>query len=49
MVEGEKDQVEDLIGRLKEGSPMARVEDVDVDWEDYKGEFTDFRITWSGI
>lgn len=48
-VEGEKDQIEDLIGRLKEGPPMATVEDVDVDWKDYKGEFTDFRITWSGI
>ncbi|MBS3818833.1 acylphosphatase [bacterium] len=49
VVEGEKEQIEDLIGRLREGPPMARVENVDVDWENYKGEFTDFRITWTGI
>ncbi len=47
MVEGDQKAIEGLITRLGEGPPLSHVEDVDVDWEDYKGEFDDFNITWA--
>lgn len=47
LAEGDKDRIENLISRLKEGPPMAHVENVEVDWEEYRGEFIDFRITWA--
>jgi acylphosphatase len=48
LAEGDKEKVDELIARLQEGPPLARVENVDVEWEDYKGEFKDFRVTYSG-
>jgi acylphosphatase len=45
LVEGEKDSIENLERKLKKGPPLSRVEDVRTVWEDYKGEFLDFRIT----
>jgi len=42
--EGEREKIEELIARLKEGPPLAQVETVDVAWEDFHGEFRDFRI-----
>ncbi len=45
LVEGEKKRIENLAGRLKEGPPLSRVENVQTEWEEYKGEFADFRIT----
>jgi acylphosphatase len=47
LAEGDKDKIEALIARLREGPPMAYVENVEVNWKEYKGEFTDFRITWA--
>lgn len=47
LAEGDKAQIGNLIERLREGPPMAHVEKVDVSWEEYKEEFTDFRITWA--
>ncbi len=44
LAEGDRGRIESLIGRLEQGPPLAMVEDVDVDWEDYRGEFADFRI-----
>lgn len=46
LVEGEKEDIESLEGELKNGPPLSRVENVQTEWEDYKGEFSDFRITW---
>jgi acylphosphatase len=46
VAEGEKDSIQKLLERLKRGPAFARVEKVDVDWEDYKGEFRDFRILY---
>jgi len=45
--EGEKGSVDSLIEFCKEGPPSAKVKDLDVTWEDYKGEFNDFRIRYS--
>lgn len=46
VVEGKKEQIEALIARVREGPPMANVTDTLVSWEDFQGEFDDFRITW---
>jgi len=47
MVEGERDIINNLINRLEEGPPLSHVEEVKVSWEDYQGEFDEFRITWA--
>jgi acylphosphatase len=44
LVEGEKEDIQNLERRLKEGPPLSRVEDLHTEWEDYTGEFFDFRI-----
>jgi acylphosphatase len=46
LVEGEKEIIQDLERKLKKGPPLSRVENVHTEWEDYIGEFFDFRITW---
>jgi len=33
-----------LLEKLKEGPPLARVENMEASWEDYKAEFNDFTI-----
>ena len=43
--EGEKPQVEAAIKWCHEGSPMAKVSSVDVEWGTYRGEFSGFDIT----
>jgi acylphosphatase len=42
--EGEKPKLEKLVGYLKSGPPAAKVDDVQVDWVEYSGEFSDFKI-----
>lgn len=46
VMEGEKEKIEGLIAELKRGPPMADVTNVEFNWEDFKGEFDGFRITW---
>jgi acylphosphatase len=47
LAEGDKEDIEKLAARLQEGPPLAHVDNVEVEWEDYKGDFKDFRITYS--
>jgi len=49
LVEGDKESIRDLINKLNQGPPLARVEKIDVNWEDYKGEFKYFQITYSNL
>ncbi len=42
--EGEKEDVEEMIKFCRKGPPLAKVKDVKVSWEEYKGEFEDFKI-----
>lgn len=49
LAEGDKEKIDELINRLKQGPPMAQVENVDVEWEDYTGEFTNFRVTYTDV
>jgi acylphosphatase len=44
--EGERRQLNELLGQLKVGPPGARVERVEVEWTDYSGQFSDFSIRY---
>jgi len=44
--EGEKDKVDRLVEFCRRGPLGARVTQVEVAWEDYKGEFRDFRVRY---
>ena len=45
VAEGEEDDVKDFLSWAHSGPSTARVDDVDVRWGSYTGEYTDFRIT----
>lgn len=42
IAEGEESAVNNFIGWCRIGPPRARVDSVDVRWEEYKNEFDDF-------
>jgi acylphosphatase len=42
--EGHKEDVEKLVEFCRKGPSGARVAGVDVQWQEYVGEFTDFKI-----
>lgn len=44
--EGERNKVEEMIKWCHRGPSGARVSNVSVDWEEYKGEFRDFDILY---
>jgi acylphosphatase len=44
--EGEKEKVEKILEWVKSGPPLARVENVEIRFEDFKGEFDDFEIRY---
>lgn len=44
--EGEEEKVKEMIDFCHEGSRAASVEDVEVSWEEYEGEFSDFGIRY---
>jgi acylphosphatase len=44
--EGEKERLEKLIQYLYRGPLGARIEKVEVNWEDYKGEFSNFKLNF---
>jgi len=44
--EGEEKAVQKMISWCYKGPPAAIIEDVEVKWEDYKGEFTSFSIRY---
>jgi acylphosphatase len=47
VAEGEKPGLEQLLDRLRIGPPSARVEGLEVHWEEPRDEFSDFRIVHS--
>jgi acylphosphatase len=47
--EGEREDVEKLIEFCRKGPPGARVTKIDVQWEEYTGEFKSFKIRRSVI
>ncbi|RLE60332.1 MAG: acylphosphatase [Thermoprotei archaeon] len=46
VLEGPEEAVKKVIEWAHRGPPLARVEKVEVKWEEYKGEFKDFNIRW---
>jgi len=47
VAEGEKADVEALIDKMKSGPPRARIESMDVRWEEFSAEFQEFRVAWT--
>lgn len=46
LAEGNREDLDRFLARLKEGPRLALVEDFDVTWEEFADEFQDFRITF---
>ena len=45
MAEGDEDAIKEIISWAQHGPSAARVDQCDVRWRSYSGEFADFRIT----
>lgn len=48
LAEGDRPNIDRFLERLKDGPRLAQVDDFEVDWSDYTGEFPAFLITFSG-
>ncbi len=46
LVEGDKEKIDRLIEWCREGPPYSKVTDVITEWKDYRGEFSDFTISY---
>lgn len=46
IVEGPRNDIEAFLGLIERGPRAARVENVELAWQDYAGSFKDFRILW---
>ncbi len=46
MAEGEEESLEKFLQEVKKGPPLAVVENIEIEWMEFKGEFSDFRITF---
>ena len=46
LFEGEKEQVEEEIKFCRGGPPGAHVQNLDIRWEDWRGEFRDFKVLY---
>jgi acylphosphatase len=44
--EGDKDRVDSVLEWCRRGAPRSTVSSVDVQWQDYTGEYTEFQITY---
>lgn len=44
--EGEKEKIKKIIQWIKKGSETAQIENIEIDWQNYKGEFEDFEIRY---
>jgi len=44
--EGEREKVKEMIEWSKKGPVAAKVNNVDIEWQDYQGEFSDFNIKY---
>lgn len=44
VIEGPRDDVEEVVDWAHDGPPRANVENIDVEWKEPTGEFSDFRV-----
>jgi len=47
VLEGEKEIIEKLIEWAKRGPTFARVDEIKIEWEEYKKEFENFEIRYN--
>jgi acylphosphatase len=45
--EGDRQKLEQLVQRLREGPPKAQVSDVTTEWDEYRQEYDSFQIEYS--
>ncbi len=48
LAEGDRQNVDGFLERLREGPRLARVDRVELEWGEYTGEFAVFEVTFSG-
>ncbi len=46
LAEGERKQLEELVGYLRVGPPAARVEKVATNWSEYTGKYSGFSVRY---
>ena len=46
LAEGEKDKLDELVVWAKKGSDSARIDNLETNWQEFKGEFKDFEIRY---
>ena len=46
LFEGEKPVVESMLAWCRKGPPYAYVDNVEIHWETYRGDLTDFRVVY---
>lgn len=46
LAEGEREALEALLGWCRKGPPTARVDRIEHSWDDFKGEFSSFSVTY---
>ena len=46
LLEGERSRVEKVVDFCRRGPPGAHVHDLEVNWEAWQGEFSDFKIIY---
>ena len=44
--EGEEETIEEMIGFCHEGPSSAVVKDVEIEWEEYEGDFSGFKVKY---
>jgi acylphosphatase len=49
VVEGEQDKIKEFVKWAKQGSPLARVENIEIAEEEYTGEFKEFLVREFGF
>lgn len=47
LLEAEERDVKAMIDWSRQGSPLSRVDNVEVAWEPYAGDLSDFRVTYT--
>jgi len=46
LFEGGNEKILDLLGLCRKGPPAARVEKIEIEWEEFRGEFEEFEIRY---
>ena len=46
LFEGEKERVEEAIEFCRRGPPGAFLQNVEIEWEDWRGEYPDFNVLY---